>query len=93
LLPSILIGFDGSRFAAGRGLDTRVQIAKQDARPFFSSAHLAVSRSHKGFARTFSEQPRQEPAHSNSLSGRGSRINLTATPDPPFRDATLRMHQ
>jgi len=37
--PSILVRFDGSRFAA-RALDTRVEITKQYVRPFFSKAQL-----------------------------------------------------
>jgi len=72
--PSILIGLDGCRFAVGRGLETHVQIAKQEVRAYFSGAHLAVSRLHKGFTPTFSEQPRKEVTHANSLPRLGPRI-------------------
>jgi hypothetical protein len=40
--PCILIGFDGSRFAAG-ALDTGVEVSKKDVRPFFSNAQLVRS--------------------------------------------------
>jgi hypothetical protein len=56
--PGSLVGFNGSRFAGGRGLNARVQVAKQEVRAYFSGAHLTVSRLHEGFARTFPEHPR-----------------------------------
>ncbi len=57
-LPGTLVGFDRGRFAGRRRLDTHVRIAKQEVRAYFSRAHLAISRLHKGFARALSEQPR-----------------------------------
>jgi hypothetical protein len=53
-----LVGFNGSGFVGGRGLNARVQVAKQEGRAYFSGAHLTVSRLHEGFARTSPEYPR-----------------------------------
>jgi hypothetical protein len=56
-LPSILIGFDGSRFAA-RALDTCVEIAEKKVCPLFSKPRIGRPGPRDGFARAFPEQSR-----------------------------------